>query len=47
LADSNCATFRSMGGCSADDLGGWYCRRRKHCLRGDLLQTIPQDRAGR
>lgn len=45
LAEANCTTFRSMGGgYGADDHGGWYCgRRMKHCLRGDLLQTIPQD----
>ncbi|MBC9078348.1 MULTISPECIES: DKNYY domain-containing protein [unclassified Stenotrophomonas] len=44
LAEANCATFGSMGGYGADDHGGWHCgRRMKHCLRGDLLQTIPQD----
>ena len=44
LAEANCATFRSMGGYGADDHGGWHCgRRMKHCLRGDLLQRIPQD----
>ncbi|AWH55131.1 hypothetical protein C1924_19015 [Stenotrophomonas sp. ESTM1D_MKCIP4_1] len=45
LPEADCTTFRDLGGgYGADGRGGWYCgRRMKHCLRGDLLQGVPQD----
>jgi len=45
LPGADCTTFRDLGGgYGADDEGGWYCgRRMKHCLRGDLLQGVPQE----
>lgn len=45
LPGAECTTFRDLGGgYGADDEGGWYCgRRMKHCLRGDLLQGVPQE----
>lgn len=44
MAEADCTTFRDLGGgYGADDHGGWYCgRRMKHCLRGELLQGVPQ-----